>query len=96
MKNSEESTSVLDTIADNTDFNKDVEVFDIEIFNCEKCNEFFSDDESLQKHVLTIHKVHRRYRCRLCNKIFTEKHFLRKHMHRAHEKQTLGKVSNKI
>ena len=50
--------------------------------NCDFCNEYFSDEETLSTHVLSIHKsiIEGKKKCELCDKTYSTKHSLNLHV----------------
>ena len=56
-------------------------------FQCDRCQDCFSERRLLDHHVKTIHENLRDFKCTVCNKGFWRKRYLVKHTKQVHEKR---------
>ena len=60
------------------------------VYKCERCEQIFSKETNLKKHINTVHKKIKAFSCQICQKSFTAKHNLEQHISTIHEKKILS------
>ena len=87
VANLEEETKNLEKPMDITDDDKKSTDTKISMHTCENCNEIFTSDKKLKRHVLDMHgESSKSYKCELCDKLFGRADHVRRHESKVHKK----------